>query len=103
MTAIARSNRFAEIHDFRLSLFHIPLILNRCEAEMTGAGYMQVSVKVLDAVNDSVTFMHTGTGTQSDSIASLPLADRRMGFVGIAPRRASVDKCLELAGNVRPI
>ena len=103
MTAIARSNRFAEIHDFRLSLFHIPLILNRCEAEMTGAGYMQVSVKVLDAVNDSVTFMHAGTGSESNCKAAFPLLYRSMRFMGIAPRSTSVDKCLELPGDIRPI
>ena len=49
------------------------------------------------------TLPHTAACTKRNSIAFLTVAERTMRLVSITPRSTSVDKCLELAGDIRPV
>ena len=68
-----------------------------------------MTVKMLDAFNDSFTFFHIRACSQGDGIAGLSVvmaagaSDNGVGLMGIAPGRASVDKRFELSGNIRPV
>ena len=60
-------------------------------------------VKMFKARNDPFAFLHARAGSQRNGIPLLPCSNRGMRFMGVAPGRASVNECFELARNICPI
>jgi hypothetical protein len=62
-----------------------------------------MSIEMVDAIQDAITFLHSRPRPQGDGIAPFPVAKYGVRLMRITPRRASVDKSLELARNIGPI
>ena len=70
---------------------------------MAAASNFQMAVEVFYALNDSITLPHAGACSQCYGVSLFAGAYGCVGFMGIAPRRASVNKSLKLARYIRPI
>ena len=85
------------------SVRHRIPILHRTQAESAAPLDLQMSVEMVDAIQNAIAFLHVRPRPQGDGKAPFPVAKYGVRLMCIAPGRASVDKCFELSGNVGPI
>ena len=79
------------------------LVFDRAKSQTAAAFNFQMTVKVLYAAYDPFTFLHPGTCSQCNGIALLSSAQTAVRLMCVAPGGASVNKSLELTGDISPV
>ena len=70
---------------------------------MAAALNFQMTVKMLDAADNSLAFFHPRTGTQRNRISLFAGKNCHVRLMCIAPRSTPVDEGFKLPGDICPI
>ena len=93
----------AEVLELPYMGFEGFFIFNGAQSETAAAFYFKMSVEMLDAADDTLTFPHAWTCPQSYGVALFAAAQAGVGLMSVAPGSAPVDESFELPGDISPV